>query len=94
MCEIKPIWASLQEAGQAEKDKRETGSSLGMGSLEDPLIQNVGMARDVTVSDPIPPPLNACVSPHSQCIDDSTFVPSIKHVQSCLAPSEMELCSS
>ncbi|KAK9836221.1 hypothetical protein WJX84_001543 [Apatococcus fuscideae] len=34
-----------QEAAQAEKNK-EAGSSLGMGSLEDPLIQNPGVARD------------------------------------------------
>ncbi|KAK9850626.1 hypothetical protein WJX84_011195 [Apatococcus fuscideae] len=34
-----------QEANPAERNK-DGGSSLGMGSLEDPLIQNVGVARD------------------------------------------------
>ena len=42
-------WAEMQEANPAERNK-DGGSSLGMGSLEDPLIQNVGVARDHSVS--------------------------------------------
>ena len=55
-CENLMRSGGLQEAVHAEKNK-EAGSSLGMGSLDDPLIQNPGVSRDHSVNH-APPPLH------------------------------------